>query len=374
MMIFRRAAWAMLLLVSSGCFGSSEFEEYEVGFQGLAARNPYLGAQLLAQELGYGAEGTTVLTNLPPTDWAMLMRDGVMTGGEPQARDLLAWAADGGDLWVDLGDTSVWDDDANPDEGPSHWALYELLDVLELDVVDNEGDEGRGVSFAPELDLPWPEESVVLGDPERRSSVYWGSPTFASMLRLPWGRGNVSFFCSLHGFDNHNLKDGDWAEFFEQLLGGAEFDEPVKGLMVVYGGERSFMALLWRHAWFFLVAMGGLLALWLWRVSRRFGPILEDPAWDPEGVGIGGGREFTEHIVAAGKTYERRGQCIWLLKAAEGRVASEQRDGGASASNLPKVSSTKSAAFLKQMQVLQTKAHRKAQSATRTTETQEKEQ
>lgn len=364
----QRVLGALLLLSCSACFGGMENKEIEVGFQGLAARNPYLGAQRLAEELGYEAIGTTVLSQMPPTDWAMLIRDGVMKGGEPQATELLQWAADGGDLWVDLGDTSAWDEGHDDSQdGPAQWAVYHMLEALELDVVDNDGEEGLSVSIASKLELPWPEESVVLGDPGRRASVYWGRPTFAAMLKLPWGRGHVSFFASLHGFDNHNLPEDDWAEFFEELMAGAKFSEPARGLMVVYGDGQGFFALLWEHAWFFLIAMGVLLAAWLWRVSRRFGPILEDPAWDPEGVGIGGGREFTEHIVAAGQTYERRGQLGWLLNAARDRA-------GAGADKDPaQAHSTQSGAFLKRMRSLQASANGEATSDSGTIDTQEKE-
>ncbi|MCP5020933.1 MAG: DUF4350 domain-containing protein [bacterium] len=359
---------ALLVLFCTACSFGFEEKEIEVGFQGLARSNPYLGAQRLAEELGYEASGTTVLSQRPPTDWAMLIRDGVMKGGEPQAAELLQWAGDGGDLWVDLGDTSVWDDGHDDSlDGPSQWAVYYLLEELQLDVVDNDGDAGCGVSIASNLELPWPEQSVVLGDPGRRASVYWGKPTFAAMLKLPWGRGHVSFFSSLHGFDNHNLPDDDWAEFFEELMAGAEFSEPVRGLMVVYGDGQGFFTLLWEHAWFFLIAMGVLLAAWLWRVSRRFGPILEDPAWDPEGVGIGGGREFTEHIVAAGQTYERRGQLDWLLKAARDRAGVDTNP------NSDPAHSSQPDAFLLRMRFFQTFANGEATSDSGTPDTQENE-
>jgi GNAT superfamily N-acetyltransferase len=141
------------------------------------------------------------------------------------------------------------------------------------------------------------------------------------MVHMPWGEGSVHFFASLSLFDNDHLRDEDHAEALEYLLANAKPGQATKGVLVVYGGgRRSFLAMLWDHAWYFLLAFGFLTVFWLWRVSRRFGPILEDPAWDPEGVGIGGGREFTEHIEAAARTYERRGQTKTLMQAAQERT------------------------------------------------------
>ncbi|MDF1838879.1 MAG: hypothetical protein P1V35_13495, partial [Planctomycetota bacterium] len=130
-----------MFLCLSGCGRETTSEEVEVGFRGLAANNPFLGAQRLAEELGYEGKGTVLLSEMPPLDWAMLLRPGVMTGGEAQAYDLLTWVASGGDLWVDLEDYLLEEDEipGELEDGPAQWALYTLIDELGLEVVYNEG-------------------------------------------------------------------------------------------------------------------------------------------------------------------------------------------------------------------------------------------
>lgn len=356
-----------LLVVCAGCAGESESEEREVGFRGLAARNPFLGAQRLAEELGYEARGTTHLTSLPGRDWTLLLRPGVMTGGVDQADDLLEWVSGGGDLWVDLEDY-ILEEEEEPgvvEDGPPQWALYTLLEELKLDVVYNEGDEwgeegNHGLESAPHLTIPWPEADLVLGYNGSMAAESWGERSHSAMMHLRWGKGHVRFFASLEGFDNHHLRDHNWAEVYEHLLAQSHDDVHTGGVLVVYGGARSFLHLLWQHAWYFLLAMGVLLALWLWRASRRFGPVLEDPAWDPDGVGIGGGREFVEHLVAAGQTYERRGQLPLLLDAAWSRARGQYLEGdpAGQAIERPGVQNPSPTGFLKKIQSLQTAARR----------------
>ncbi|MCA9003408.1 MAG: hypothetical protein KDB61_15900, partial [Planctomycetes bacterium] len=60
---FARAC-ALAALVGLGACGEAQYEDVEVGFRGLAARNPYLGAQRLAEHLGYEGFGTSTLTHL----------------------------------------------------------------------------------------------------------------------------------------------------------------------------------------------------------------------------------------------------------------------------------------------------------------------
>ncbi|MFT5198332.1 MAG: hypothetical protein ACI87O_000988 [Planctomycetota bacterium] len=353
-----RVLGIVFLILCSGCSGETETEEIEVGFRGLAARNPYLGAQRLAEELGYEGRGTGLLSALPPTDWVLLLRPGVMTGGEDQAKDLLQWVKEGGDLWVDLEDFILEEDRATTASGPAQWALYKLLREIDLKVVGNEGEPHvEGLPSTPHLRVPWPETDVVLSDPYNRAWEHWGRSGHAAMVDLPWGAGGVHFFATLSGFDNEHLRDDNWAELFEHLLLRSGPDRATQGILVVYGGGRSFLALLWQHGWYFLIAMGLLTIVWVWRVSRRFGPVLEDPSWDPEGVGIGGGREFVEHIVAAGRTYERRGQLDRLVNAAgeHARTCTLHMDPETAQ---PSVSVSNPAQFLRNIKTLQASAER----------------
>ncbi|MCA9003486.1 MAG: hypothetical protein KDB61_16290, partial [Planctomycetes bacterium] len=170
--------------------------------------------------------------------------------------------------------------------------------------------------------------------------------------------GSVHFFASLSPFDNDHLRDADHGEALAYLLANSKPGVPTRGLFVVYGGGRSFLALLWQHGWLFLIAFGCLTAAWLWRVSRRFGPVLEDPAWDPEGVGIGGGREFLEHIEAAARTYERRGQKNRLLDAARERVLN--MPGGPPEASVEALETTRdvSVPFQQKIKVLEVAARR----------------
>src|SRR5690606_22494476 len=69
------------------------------------------------------------------------------------------------------------------------------------------------------------------------------------------------------------------------------------------------------HAWPALVAGAVLLAAWLWRASRRFGPVRPDPPAER--------RRWMEHLEAAGRFHWRDDGGATLLAAARGALLRE---------------------------------------------------
>jgi hypothetical protein len=81
---------------------------------------------------------------------------------------------------------------------------------------------------------------------------------------------------------------------------------------------------LWREAWAIVIAAPILLALWLWRIVPRFGPLAPDPA--PQR------RSLAEHIVASGRYLWSRSEGTYLLQALRERVLRVARRRGVTAS------------------------------------------
>jgi hypothetical protein len=156
----------------------------------------------------------------------------------------------------------------------------------------------------------------------------------SSLISFARGRGMVSAAASLHfarnpGYEDHfaKLRQGsgrsigahDHAELFARLLALT----PARELVVYFRPERlSLWGFLKENAAPALAACGLLLALWLWSIVPRFGPVAPDV---PPGR-----RRLLEHLRASGRYYWVKGLRSQLVVAARDaalrRIARAQPD------------------------------------------------
>ncbi len=283
-------------------------EKEWVGMSGEARLRDFLAAQRFAARMGMRVKE---LRSLPELDSlapgsALLLhnrRQGLDAGRVSQ---LLAWVERGGHLIVEAEYLGV----ADP-----------VLERLEVKRAEHprrsrpqvvELGEGRrkltvgihGVRLEPQAK----ELRLRVGAP--------GDTVLASFAR---GKGLVTVAGSLNFARNNAIGDADHAEFLWHLLRLT----PAQDLQVYFRPERlSLWRFLVEHALPVLLAAAALLALWLWRIAPRFGPLAPDapPAR----------RRLLDHLRASGRYYWASGLRARLVAAARDaalrRVAQAQPD------------------------------------------------
>jgi hypothetical protein len=256
-----------------------------IGWSKEARRNPHLAAERLITRMGTPAEALrslAALSELPPRGVLIIgdERD-VLT---PNARDrLLAWVEQGGYLITE----DIRIERADP-----------LLDILRVrrEAVN---EEDRGAESWPlvEIELPGAERAFKvqmheLQSIERSQSLFYGRSKNANhVLHFRHGKGYVTVLNSMWFMQNYAIGKNDHAAFLHGLValapersGAAFFNQPT---------DLSLWAWLGEYAWAVLAAGALALALYLWRIAPRFGPIAPDPERHR--------RSLLEHLRACGR-------------------------------------------------------------------------
>ena len=247
-----------------------------VGPSGEARRNLYLAAGRFAARMGLA---TRELRSLPELDSlkpdSVLLLPSRRQALDPRRmEDIAAWVEDGGHLIVEAELLGVSD------------PLLELLGVE------------RTTGAAPSKPVP-----IELPDGRRLAVSIFGAMTLqgvgakpARYVSFAHGEGTVSALTGLQFARNPAIGNDDNAAFLWHLV---SLTQPVE-LQVYLRPERlSLWAFLTRYAAPVLVAAAALLALWLWRVAPRFGPVRPDapPAR----------RRLLDHLRASGRFYWAHG-------------------------------------------------------------------
>lgn len=258
-----RTTVALLCALSvAGCKRVSE--DVEVGFQGEARRNSMLATQRLLEH--FGAEVEVVRGLRVPEDPATVLvaeGDAFRVRG-PRLRALLEFVESGGRALVCLGGF---------DEAP-----FDLLGAL------GEEFEGTNESFAEnalleELDLDLGasygatdgEAGAPLGhdiDPIISAGLFDDVSPVAVVER---GRGAIAVTNSGQYFVNSHLADEDHAGLFMALVG---WPDAPRSVVVSFTEPVGLTTLIRDRAPWTLPTGLLLLVLWLWQISRRFGPTL----------------------------------------------------------------------------------------------------
>lgn len=297
--------FALLALVAAGIVWFLSTHERVpsrewVGPSAEARRNLYLAAGRFATRMGLA---TRELRSLPDLDTlkakSVLLLPNRRQALDPRRlREIVAWVEAGGHLIVEAELVGV----ADP--------LLDLVGVERL----------RGV--APSKPAP-----VELADGRKLSVALFGAMTLQAadagekgrFVSFDYGEGAVTALVGLHFARNQLVGTDDNADFLWYLLGLT----PAAELQIYLRPERlSLLGFLAQHAAPVLAAVAALVALWLWRIAPRFGPVRPDPS--------PARRRLLDHLRASGRFYWAQGLRGRLVAAARDaalrRIARAQPD------------------------------------------------
>jgi hypothetical protein len=345
----RRIALVLALLAAAVGLFFATCERSEVvlprGYVGAAARDPYLAAERMLDRMRMPTrsfDDVGALSSLPPVSSTLIIPTERRSLGEHTSAQLLDWAARGGHLIVVS--WQIWDD-PNRRGDP----ILDPLDVRQFmnrDSGDDEGDAQQLQAPAPggpggddqdddsgepalaDAEFPDRDEPLQLrfdqrfrlevdaSVPDEDIIVEAGDDAGSHLVTLRHGQGLVTALSDDYFMTQPQIGDLDHAEMVYRLtrLGGHR--GPV---WIVYGDQfPSLWRLLLRNGWMVVASAGVLLALWLWSVVRRQGPIAPDPA--------PARRELMEHVRAAGRLEWQRGGGLALVQAVRAALFARMRE------------------------------------------------
>jgi hypothetical protein len=292
-----------------------------VGPSGEARLREFLAAQRFAERMGWKVTDMRSLPELDtlPAQAVLLVPHHRQQLPQPRIAQILKWVDNGGHLIVEAESLGVADpllDRLGVKRSRSGEATPKPF-VLELP----QSDRKLTVYFQSAIKLEAPEAEVRLraGSSLVSFARGHGLVTVASTLRFARNPSYDDHFFKMAKRPALSIGALDHAELFWNVLSlssGAE-------LRMYYRPERlSLSTFLRENAAPVLLAGGLLLALWIWSIVPRFGPVAPDV---PPGR-----RRLLDHLRASGRYYWTKGLRSRLVVAARDaalrRVARAQPD------------------------------------------------
>ncbi len=299
----RQSLWAVVIAVAvlgGAVWFFNNFERVPdrewTGYQGEARRNAFLAAERLLDRMGLRVRHLKTpieLRSLPPNGTLLLpARRSALAPAERER--LLAWVEAGGHLIV---------------ENENYRLPDPILDELRI---ERQPVKSPGQSRVAEVRLPHVPEALKVSLPSGQTLV--GPPgafrvqgaTATHLVNFKYGRGQVTALNDFGFMRNFAIGQNDHAEFLWQLV---RFQPDTAAVSVFDNPQKlSLVQWLWDRAWAVPAAGALLLALWLWRIAPRFGPV----APDPEPVR----RRLLDHLRASGRFEWSAGGAAALAEAA----------------------------------------------------------
>ena len=314
------------------------------GYVGAAARNPYLAAERMLDRMRMPTDSFAdvgVLSSLPPVTSTLILPTERRSIPDRTSADLLDWVERGGHLVVVS--WQLWDDpNRHPDPILDAVGVHQFMnketdddhgDTQQLQAPAPGGekdgqDDDSGEPPLAEAEFPDRDEPLQLRfDQHFRLDVSdqvsdddiileAGDDAGSHLVTVRHGKGLLTALSDDYFMTQPPIGELDHAEMVYRLtrLGGHR--APV---WIVYGDEfPSIWRLVLRNGWMVLASGVLLLALWLWSVVRREGPIAADPA--------PARRELMEHVRAAGRLQWQRGGAQALVQAVRAALFARMRE------------------------------------------------
>ncbi len=285
----RRGRWllallAVVLLIAGGLYLMRHLHPYDEvidhGPSPQARSNPWLAAEAFLRQRGLSvqqADGVEVLQQLPAKGQSLLLLGDRQTMTARQTEDVLAWVRAGGRLLFVA--QALWDDDkamsgdllldrlqlrqflakdlpalpdAEPDDFPQLTKLY----------LENEQAPAY-FSFAPDFHLE---------DPANKAQSWANSSNATHLMQLKYGEGLITVVTDADLWTNDAIRryDNAWLLWY--------LHQDTQVTLVFRSARDSLATLLWRHYPQALASLALLLALGLWHLALRHGPIEPEPS------------------------------------------------------------------------------------------------
>lgn len=314
-----RVLWLLLIAVVAGLAALfiAQLEPYEeVVDQGPspeARRNPLLAAEHFLRERTIDVRRSNTWSDLPDTrqQRQTLLLLGKRTHMRPaEVEQLLAWTRAGGHLVLVAEQT--WNEQTQR-SGDLLLDRLQIRRLLTRDLPEIEHEQPAIPYASPEMPTPrWPELTRLylenedapaflsfdptfhLEDPEDHARYWANSANATHLLQLVQGKGLLTILTDAQLWQNHVIARNDNAWLLWYLTQNSTVT------LITDTDHENLLTLLLRHFPLALVALAVLVALSVWRVALREGPV----QW-PAPLAR---RQLTEHLRAsAGFLLRRRG-------------------------------------------------------------------
>lgn len=271
---------AALMSAAIALYAFTHLERYEVtidhGPSPAARGDSYLAAQMFLENLDVPVLRSEELRSPPgrARGRTLLLLSDRSQWTEPQTKRTLDWAAGGGHLVFVAG--QLWDENS----GRSGDLLLDTLGLQQHESRDlSEGPlTPLTPPHAPELTRLFVEDASSpayfafdpayhLFDPLQRAHTWANSGSATHLLQLPYGEGQITVLTDAWIWENRHIGQFDHA----WLLWYLTRDSHV--VLVHRDSQPSLVRLLGDFFSEALAALAVLLALALWRASRRLGPV-----------------------------------------------------------------------------------------------------
>ncbi|MGD8588749.1 MAG: DUF4350 domain-containing protein [Chromatiales bacterium] len=261
-------------------------QEIRSGFSQAARRNPWLAAERFLQRLDLQVEslsGRQYLLSPPAEPGVLLVRDLGPALSLQRQQDLLEWVAAGGQLILSL--QRVPDADE-----PNHPLLARFGVSLRTLEASDQAETNAPVAVT----LPGTGEKIeVTFDPQRslyldEVSPEWQVPGDSGyhLLRFRHGAGAITLLSDNRFLSNAEIDEQDNALLLARLVGDAS-----RGWLLYSSQMPSLLELSWKYASYLVVSVCLTLAVLLWWLSNRSGPLLVQTGSQR--------RDLLEHLQAA---------------------------------------------------------------------------
>lgn len=301
------------------------YEEVDHGFTDEARRNPFLAAKLFLEQQNVpvsSARGLSHLDDLPAPEGGVLLiysTEGILSS--VQTERLWHWVEQGGHLIINA---NSFNDLSN---GENRSPLLQRLGVA-VRPVAGKSDRGRDrffntfSLFFDHRQGKCPDEEQVMeiefkNEPEnlkialnsnaylenrgKLESVAAVNNDGAQLMRYFIGAGMVTLVTDMGFWSNSYIACYDHAYLLWKMIGDGEV------LILSHAYVPSLFTLLWQKAALAVTLLLLLLLAWLWRRSRRFGPLLLE--------NHSRRRSLMEHLHASAMFSWRRGAITESIEA-----------------------------------------------------------
>lgn len=253
--------WFLLVLWIVGLASCNYREvEREIGYKGRARIHPWLAAERFVERMGHSLRSEISWT--PPQGETAWIVPASVLSNESFTRRIAEWVIEGGHLILLLEHTQAEVNDwgSFPTVPEFERALHEFLKRVGLELRTDDS-KASSVEFDGEKFKVDSESSFSIAPPGDDGAA------FASTA---WGYGRVSVVTDARIFRNRWIDEREHAALLQALV---SWNSPVGKVGIMRGAGISFWALVGRHLWPALVALGVWIVLWLWRGFSRFGPV-----------------------------------------------------------------------------------------------------